>query len=217
MPVDPSAQQADMNIPVSNIRALLFDLGGVIIDVDFMRTLRFWAEAAGISPESLADRLGPDQYFEQHERGELRCDDYFCMLREQHFPGLSDQQLRDGWNATLGEEIPGVRDLVRQLAANIPVYVFSNTNPTHQRSWERSCAETLKHFREVFVSSDIGHRKPEIEAYADVAARIGCETGQILFFDDNPDNVKGARAAGMHSARIREHADLERAVQPWLG
>lgn len=204
-------------IPASEISALLFDLGGVIIDVDFMRTLSSWAAAAGQEVQTLAEQLGPDHFFEQHERGELSCQDYFRILQERHLPGLSDAQMREGWNATLGKEIPGVRSLVEQLAEIIPIYVFSNTNPTHQRCWERDCAETLGYFREVFVSSEIGQRKPETRAFLSVADRIGLPPEQILFFDDNPDNVAGARSSGMHAVTIREHADLLNAVQPWTG
>ena len=216
MHADPADEPANQEIPLQDIAALLFDLGGVIIDVDFMRTLQYWAEHAGQDPQQLAASLQPDAGFEQHERGELSCEDYFRRLRDQHALELSDQQMRAGWNATLGEEIPGVRALVERLAPRIPIYVFSNTNPTHQQQWEQDCAETLSHFRSVFVSSDLGQRKPERRAYLSVADKMGLAPDQILFFDDNPDNVRGAREAGLHAVQIREHTDLVRAVAHWI-
>lgn len=209
---DPSGPE---NIPATQVEALLFDLGGVIIDVDSGRTLRFWAEAAGVDPELLSGKIGSGEHFEQHERGELSCRDYFRALRGEHLQSLTDHQMRDGWNQTLGREIPGVRALVQQLAGRIPLYLFSNTNPTHQREWARDCAEILGYFQDVFVSSELGQRKPEQRAFLSVAGRIGLPPEKILFFDDNPANVGGARAAGMHAVTIREHADLLRAARPW--
>lgn len=212
----PGQLDAD-GIAVREIEALLFDLGGVIIEVDFARTLRFWAKAAGIDSSLLPDKIGRDECFERHERGELSCVDYFRELRRGHLQGLTEHQMRDGWNQTLGREIPGVRPLVRRLARRIPLYVFSNTNPTHQREWERDCAETLSHFQSVFVSSELGQRKPEQRAFLSVAGRIGLPPEKILFLDDNPVNVEGARSAGMHAVTIHEHADLLSAVLPWTG
>ena len=92
--------------------------------------------------------------------------------------------------------------LLRSLRDQIPLYAFTNSNPTHMSVWADAYAETLRNFRRVFVSSDIGSRKPEPEAFAKVATAIGVPIDRILFFDDTRENVQGAMAVGMQAVEI---------------
>jgi putative hydrolase of the HAD superfamily len=71
----------------------------------------------------------------------------------------------------------------------------------------------LKHFREVFVSSTIGLRKPDAEAYHHVVQAIGVPASRIVFFDDVAENVEGARAVGIHAVQVRSSADIAEALQ----
>jgi putative hydrolase of the HAD superfamily len=68
--------------------------------------------------------------------------------------------------------------------------------------WVPAYAETLQNFRRVFVSSDMGIRKPEPEAFAMIAAAIGVPLPRILFFDDTAENVQGAMAVGMQAVHL---------------
>lgn len=199
------------------VRALLFDLGGVVIEVDFMRTFRHWSERAGIPPDQVAGGFLPDPDYERHERGEISCATYFSRLADRLDIGLGPDAMVDGWNAMLVGEIPGIREVLARLAPVIPLYAFTNTNPTHRERWSRDHAGLVGHFRHVFVSSDMGLRKPEPAAYAAVVAGMEVEAGAVLFFDDNPQNVAGARAAGMQAVLVRHHGDVRAALAPWLG
>ena len=71
--------------------------------------------------------------------------------------------------------------------------------------WEQRHGEALAPFRKIYTSWQLGCRKPTVEAYRRVAADIGVAPADILFLDDNHDNVVGARAAGMHGAACGEH------------
>ncbi|HZA87390.1 MAG TPA: HAD-IA family hydrolase, partial [Acidimicrobiales bacterium] len=72
----------------------------------------------------------------------------------------------------------------------------------HQAVWSQRFAEPLGIFTSTFVSSEIGHRKPERSAFEHVASMIGAPPGSILFFDDGPENVVGARDAGMQAVHV---------------
>ena len=74
---------------------------------------------------------------------------------------------------------------------------LTNSNPTHQQVWERDYASTLSVFRKIFVSSDMGLRKPEAAAFAAISEEIGVPLERILFFDDTKANVDGALAVGI--------------------
>jgi putative hydrolase of the HAD superfamily len=73
------------------VRALLFDLGGVVIDFDFGRAFRRWAARAECDPAQLEERFSLDEAYEQHERGEIEASDYFAALRQSLGINISDE------------------------------------------------------------------------------------------------------------------------------
>jgi HAD superfamily hydrolase (TIGR01509 family) len=193
-------------------RALLFDLGGVLVDIDFGRALRFWAQRAGTEPASLQARFRFDRAYEGHERGELSASEYFSLLRSQLDVDLTVEDLTAGWNDIYIGVVPGMPELLAKASRHVPLYALTNTNPTHQAAWSSLFAEELAVFTSVFVSSDLGHRKPEPAAYLEVARRMGTEPHEVLFFDDTPANVDGARAVGMPAVLVESAAEVERAL-----
>jgi putative hydrolase of the HAD superfamily len=184
------------------IDALLFDLGGVVLEIDFDRMFVCWAHHAGEKPDAIRARFSFDEFYARHERGEIPASEYFSSLRSSLGINLSDAQFVDGWTAIYVGEIPGVPRLLRSLKDHIPLYAFTNSNPTHRSVWADAYAETLRNFRRVFVSSDIGSRKPEPEAFAKVARAIGVPLDRILYFDDTGENIHGAMAVGMQAVQI---------------
>src|SRR5215510_11638470 len=167
------------------VDALLFDLGGVVIEIDFGRMFARWARHAGVDPESLRARFSFDRAYARHERGEIPVSEYFASLRSTLQIDLSDAQFIDGWTAIYVGVVPGIAELLRSLEERLPLYAFTNSNPTHVSVWAPAFADTLKIFRHVFVSSDMGVRKPEPEAFAMIAKKIGVPLPRILFFDDS--------------------------------
>jgi putative hydrolase of the HAD superfamily len=199
-------------VPANAADVLLFDLGGVVIDVDFNRAFARWAEHAGCDPARFRERFRPGAGYQRHERGEIDAAAYFADLRASFDIELSDAQLPDGWNAIFIGAVPGMADVLARAARRFPLYGFTNTNPTHQACWSRRFPGILGHFREIYVSSMIGLRKPEAGAYDYVVESIGVPADRILFFDDSPANVAGARARGLQAVRVRSIADVEDAL-----
>jgi FMN phosphatase YigB (HAD superfamily) len=121
---------------------------------------------------------------------------------------LHEEQWRLGWNAVLGCALSGPADLIDKAADRWPVYLFSNTNATHHRHWRAQHRDLLAPMREIFVTNELGLRKPELQAFASVATRIGVDAQRIFFFDDREDNVDGARAAGLQAFQVNSPAEV---------
>lgn len=189
--------------------ALLLDLGNVVLDVDFRRTFHAWATSAGIDAQRFFDRWQADEHYERHEVGALTFHDYARHLAERFDVRMGIDAWRDGWNDAFVDYLPGVMPLLQTLAARMPVYCFTNTNPTHEAAWRRRYPE-LGVFHHIFVSSRIRRRKPEVPAYHYVAKRMGYAPGEIWFLDDNRRNVEGAILAGLTTFRIRTADDVTR-------
>ena len=194
----------------------MFDLGGVVFDIDFERAFSHWATFAGVPVETLKSRYRIDAWYEQHERGEIEAAEYFDALRGTLGITIPDEQFAAGWNAIFEEEPAEVFELFQSLGSRIPIYAFSNSNVTHQEFWERKYAKTLGLFRQVFVSCELGLRKPEAAAFRHVAACIGTEPENLLFFDDRAENVDGARDIGMSAVQVRGFAEVRVSVTEFL-
>jgi HAD superfamily hydrolase (TIGR01509 family) len=184
------------------VRVLLFDLGGVVIDIDFQRCFAHWAHGAGCDAEELASRFSIDAAYEAHERGALPIGDYLEHLRRMLGLALTDDDFLAGWNDIWTGVSAEVAPLLAAASDACPLYAFTNSNPTHQAVWSQRFAEPLGLFASTFVSSEIGHRKPERAAFDHVASVIGAPPESILFFDDGLENVAGAREAGMQAVHV---------------
>ena len=189
------------------MKALLLDLGGVVIDVDPRRCFDHWASTADAAPTALAARWEADQTYEAFEVGAIDFAQYIDGLSRRLRITLDEADWRDGWNALLGEAIEGVVELLPTLAARVPLYCFSNTNVVHQACFEQRFGDALAPFRRIFASWKLGLRKPDAEAYHRVANLIGVAPEEILFLDDNADNVAGAATAGLDARHVRSAAD----------
>lgn len=192
--------------------ALLFDLGRVVLDLDFNRTLRLWADHARCEPAELARRFLHDDLYQRHEKGEISDEAFFAGLRASLDVELTDQQFVDGWNAIFVGEMPDISRLLARAAQRLPLYAFSNTNAAHAAYFSSQFADVLKPFRKVFLSSTIGLRKPDAEAYDHVVQAIGVPADRILFFDDLAENIEGARKHGLKAVLVTSPADVAKAL-----
>jgi glucose-1-phosphatase len=192
--------------------ALLFDLGRVVIDIDFNLAFAKWAEYACCDQAVIAQRFSYDDAYKRHERGEIDADEYFTALRLALGVEIPDTQLLEGWNAIFIGKTPGISPLLADAARRFPLYAFSNSNREHELCWSRRFTGVLRYFREIYVSSTIGLRKPEAEAYNYVVKAIGTSAERIVFFDDVLENVDAARACGLQAFQVKSAADVADAV-----
>lgn len=195
--------------------ALLFDLGGVLIELDWNAVFGHWAACAGCEPGTIRARFAFDAPYERHERGEISAAQYFEALRATLRIAIPDSEFEEGWRRIFARAIPRTVGLLREVGGRVPLYGLSNTNAAHQAVWSREFAAALRPIRKVFASSEMGLRKPERAAFEHVARAIGVPPGSILFFDDTLENVEGARSAGLQAVHVRSPSDVERATAAW--
>jgi putative hydrolase of the HAD superfamily len=192
--------------------ALLFDLGRVVLDIDFSRTLHCWARHAGCEPTQLGLRFLRDELYRGHEKGEVSDAAFFAGLRSSLGIEISDTQFIEGWNAIFVGVMPGIDQLLARAATRLPLYAFSNTNGAHVAHFSHVYADLLGHFRNIFLSSTMGLRKPDAAAYDHVVRAIGAPASRVVFFDDLAENIDGARARGLTAVHVTSPDDVAQAL-----
>ena len=100
-----------------NIEALLFDLGGVVIQNDINRIFARWAEHAGCDLADIRKKISFNEYYTRCECGETDITGYFAHLRTTHGINISDKQFLDGWNSIFVGEMPGISLLLEKAKA----------------------------------------------------------------------------------------------------
>jgi FMN phosphatase YigB (HAD superfamily) len=199
-----------MTVPT---RALLFDLGGVLVDIEFARALSSWQPYSSLSAKELAEAFRFDPAYEQHERGQISSQEYFSHLASALKLSASLADVEAGWNAIFKGEITETRHLVQKASRTLPCYAFTNTNGSHMRTWAALYPQLVSSFQRIFASHEIGMRKPDRRAFEFICESIGCTPGSVLFFDDLPENVEAAQAAGLPSVLVRSPKDVESALK----
>lgn len=197
----------------SQPRVLLFDLGGVLIDIDFDRALRAWQPLSRLTFEELKRRFRFDEAYERHERGEISASQYFDHLVSTLQLDADHPRIEEGWNSIFVGEIRDTLALIRAVRSRIPCHAFTNTNAAHHACWSRMFPSVTACLDSMFTSYEMGFRKPERRAFEHVARSLGVPAATIVFFDDSLQNVEGAREAGLQAVHVRSPGDVAQAMR----
>jgi hypothetical protein len=133
-------------ISLDSADALLFDLGGVVIEIDFNRAFARWAAHSNHHLDTIKAKFSFDCFYQRHERGEIDASEYFAS-RVSLGIDISDPQFVDGWNAIYVREVPGVAALLQRAKGKMPLYAFTNSTPPSAGVVEAICRrpEPLSH------------------------------------------------------------------------
>ncbi len=196
-----------------NFRNILFDLGGVIVDINVQATFRAFYELG--FPADLMQyphAMSTDLFF-RYETGKLDTDQFRDAIRKSTGVEMSNRAFDEAWNAML-VGIPKERTvLLKRLSEQYALYMLSNTSSLHVEVFEkmyRKVAGVSMHevFTKIYYSHEIGWHKPDREAWEFVVKDAGIRPGETLFLDDNIHNIKVAQELGFQAIHIHERTSL---------
>jgi HAD superfamily hydrolase (TIGR01509 family) len=178
--------------------ALVLDLGGVVLELDFPRFSRELGLGSERDAEAVLRKLDGWKLYDAFERGTIAEADFFTHLATRLRTTRSRDELLAAWNTVFRQTVPGVEPLLTELAGKVPLYILSNTNVAHIR-YAVAQFPVLALFQKILTSYDLGARKPEPEIYRRMLGAIQRRPNEILFIDDRQDNVLAARAVGLQA------------------
>lgn len=183
-------------------KAVLFDLGGVLIDIDYHATERAFEELGVSDFKERYTQLAQNELFDRFECGEISPQHFVNLVLPFAQSGTSPNQVVAAWNAMLGSfPLEKIR-LLERLSSTTPLFMLSNTNELHwievKRAWQKVTTQPMQHFfSAIYLSHEIGKRKPHPETFEWVCQQMGFEPADVLFIDDSPQHIEGATQAGL--------------------
>lgn len=196
---------------MKKISAIIFDLGGVLLDLDQGKTLRAFSRL-GLE---LDDVNESSSLFTDFETGAINAADFRQGVQTLSKGVLTNEQIDHAWNLMLLETTEERFQLIEQLKKHFTVYLLSNTNSIHidffkayiekDFGWER----WSNLFDKQYLSYEIGLRKPHKEIYEFVLNDMGREAKECIFIDDNITNIRNAANLGIHTILAQKPFDKE--------
>jgi len=196
-----------------HIRNILFDLGGVILDINVQATLKRFYEL-GFPAELMQypHSMNTDLFF-KYETGKISAGEFRSEIRSVSGVNVSDKDFDEAWTAML-LRIPRERcDLLKKLEKRYALYMLSNTSDLHTPVFEKMFREASgmnmhELFTKIYYSHEIGFHKPDREAWDYVIKDAGITPGETLFLDDNIHNIKASQELGFRAIHIHERTNL---------
>jgi len=196
-----------------NIKNILFDLGGVILDINVQATLKHFYELDFPAQLLQYPHNMTTDLFYKYETGKIKTDQFRNEIRRVTGTEVPDEALDRAWNAMI-VRIPEDRTtLLKKLGEHYDLYMLSNTSPLHTPVFEKmflDAAGIPMHdaFKKIYYSFEIGCHKPDHEAWEFVINDAGIVPGETLFLDDNIHNIKASQELGFQAIHIHERTSL---------
>lgn len=199
----------------SEIKDIIFDLGGVLLDIDLQKTVDAFERLhiRGLRPEDIHPRQ--KRFFLDLELGLISEKDFIREIRTAYPDAarIPEEEIWAAWNALLGGFDPQRFALLRRLQPRYRLYLLSNTNLPHrlcylQRFREQTGEDFESFFTKCYYSDVLKMRKPDVRIYRHVIEDAGLVPGETLFIDDNACNFSGACEAGLHTFLLRKNQPL---------
>jgi glucose-1-phosphatase len=195
-------------------KAIIFDLGGVLLDIDFKLSEKAFAELGVTNFSDFFNQFHSNDLFRRLETG-MDDDLFYDDLRAATGLALSNEQIRDAWNALLLDFRPPSVNILLQLRQKYKLYLLSNTNEIHLQEFQRryeawrpgQIFDDL--FDAAYYSHRIGHRKPNASAFEYVLTKHGLNANETIFIDDSINNIEAAQQLGLQTIHLKAGMRVE--------
>jgi len=190
---------------MKNIKNIIFDLGGVFMDIDFALTEQAFVDLGITNFKELFTQHHASPLFEDLETGKISPEEFYDLFRAEVKTDLTNEQIKYAWNALL-INFPAERlHWLEQIKSRYNIYLFSNTNQIHYDAFieifknETGKEDLNQYFIKAYYSQILGLRKPYKESYLKIIEEQNLIAAETLFIDDTPKNIVGAKEAGLQA------------------
>ena len=200
------------------IKAIVFDMGGVLIDLDPPACIKAFKDILGFNRISeLLDPFHQKGIYGELEGGKLSTDEFRAAVLAESRPGSRPEDVDRCMDAMISGMEPYKGELLRELSRKYPLYLLSNNNEIarirYHKLLEGLGVDWRTVFREEFCSYQMKMLKPSPEIFREAIRRIGLPPEEILFIDDSNTNVEAARSEGINAVLVPQGEDLRKVFE----
>ena len=197
---------------------IIFDLGGVLLNIDYSKTVQAFGKLGLINPEQAFNKEVQAELFRDFECGRISNSDFLAILN-RHIPKANTAQIVDAWNALL-LDFPASRfDFLKSLAKDYRLFLLSNTNSIHLEKFRTIIEESVgwNNFIELFQGVGYSHelkaRKPDADIFQKMLSRYHLNPAETLFIDDTEMHVLTARSLGIEAIHLKNNQEISQVLK----
>ena len=190
---------------MKKIKNILFDLGGVFIDIDFKATENAFISLGISNFNDYFTQHTASSLFEDLETGKTSPEEFYERFRTETGSTISDEEIKNAWNAMLGNFHLERLNWLEVIGFKYNIYLYSNTNQIHYDAFQKIYQQCSgkdnfdSYFIKAHYSHEIGVRKPYPKSFAKVLTIENLVAEETLFIDDTFKNIEGAKQAGLQT------------------
>lgn len=190
---------------INNIKAIVFDLGNVLVKIDYKPFLVHTGLNGKFTEEEVYNLLENPAF--AYESGKLSSHECYKETIRKLQIEIDYEKFVHAWCSVATGLVENIEEVVSELARQYPLYLLSNTNDLHLHHIRKNFS-ILENFQRLFLSYKIGAMKPDNEIYRFMLDELEIESEEILFIDDKLSNVKSALALGIDAVHFKSTNDL---------
>jgi putative hydrolase of the HAD superfamily len=190
------------------IKNIIFDLGGVLLNLNYQLTIDAFTELGNQDFQSLYTQANQTDLFNQLEKGEISGEEFISGIKNYLPESTTDEVIINAWNAML-LDLPKERlDFLMELKSKYNTVLLSNTNTIHLEFFHKQLNEVYgesslsNYFKELYFSCAMGMRKPDAEIFETLCKKEGFDPKETLFIDDSMQHIEGAKSIGIQAHHL---------------
>jgi glucose-1-phosphatase len=194
-----------MAIAANKYKNIIFDLGGVVLNIDYMLAVKAFNELGLLGFESFFSQAQQKQLFDLYEKGQISSADFRNELKKYCKTGVDDTTIDAAWNAML-LDLPKERlELLQRYKNTHRTFLLSNTNAIHIDTFNIYLQKNFNipdlagHFEKLYLSYKVGMRKPDAEIFEFVLSENNLNPSETLFIDDSIQHIESANKLGIQT------------------
>lgn len=207
---------------MTKIKNIVFDLGGVLIELDHGQAVRRFEDIGVDDAEQLLDPYEQKGIFLEVENGTITAEEHYEKLRKHTGKDIPYEDIQHAWLGFIADTPQYKLDYLLKLREHYNVYLLSNTNPIIQEGWARTDQFTPagrpigSYFDKMYTSYEVGVTKPDRKIFDYMIADSGLIPSETLFVDDAKSNVEVGRSLGFQTYQPVNGEDWREAVDKIL-
>lgn len=200
---------------IEGVKHILFDLGGVLLNIDYKLTEKAFIDLGITDFPERYSQLSQTTLFDDFETGKIDKDSFIAQMQAMAGVPLSAQQITDAWNAMLLDYPLRRLQILQQLRLYYDLLLLSNTNEIHETAFNdilykaHGMPTVGVFFDKVYLSHRIGMRKPNPEVFRRILDENGLNAADTLFIDDSPQHIEGAKSVGIRTIYMEKGMTIE--------